>query len=217
MELLCTAQGSVLTDFVCQQVEPAPVPPPLKSPWAEVVRQHTKPKDGAVKETSPRAPAAAEPVKPAASQAKDRQGQRSKDLPSYARTGPSGPSQSQQRPAEASARAPARNAPQPAAPNAANGGRAPASVKPAQPKPVIAPPARPSTPAVSLDAMPVEPEGDAMSSSSTADKGTPRQHQEVSSASIDAQWASQQGSGCICLHLVPWRTAMLCVLHRHIL
>lgn len=190
------APDSVLTDFVCQQVEPAPVPPPLKSPWAEVVRQHAKPKDGAVKETSPRAPAAVEAAKPAANQTKDRQAQRSKDLPSYARSGPTGASQSQQRPAEASARAPARSAPQPAAPNAANGGRAPASVKPAQPKPVIAPPARPSTPAVSLDALPVEPEGDAMSSSSTADKGTPRQHQEVSSAPLNADWAIQPITDC---------------------
>ena len=172
------------------------MPPPLKSPWAEVVRQHAKPKDGAVKETSPKAPAALEGVQPAASQTKDRQAQRSKDLPSYARTGPTGASQYQQRPAEASARGPARNAPQPAAPNAAIGGRASASVKTAQPKPVTSPPVRPSTPAVSVDALPCEPESDAMSSSSTADKGTPRQHQEVSSTSINAIWVMQHITVC---------------------
>ena len=185
------------------QVEQAPVPPPLKSPWADIVRQHAKQSAGAAKVTSPRATADA--AKTAAHQAQDRQPSRARDLPSYARPAPGAVSHQLPRPAEPSAKASAREAPHAAtAPNAANGGRASASVKPAQAEAPPAPPSVPSVPPVAVEAATGAADTDETSTGSADDKGTPRQ-QEV----WLGNWSRPPSHAC-CLKIMMHIAAQSC-------
>jgi hypothetical protein len=166
------ASSDVVVCFLDNQVEPAPAPPPLKSPWADVVRQHAK-KEGAAGVTSPRAADAGKPAAPLERQAG--RGRDTPNLPSYARPA----SGSSTRP-EPSARPAPREAPHHQAPNAANGGRSLPSLKPAQPEAAPEPPSVPSVSPVAVEAATQSiPDADGTSTSSTDDKGTPRK--EVSS------------------------------------
>ena len=172
-----TPQAATLWCILDVQVEQSPVPPPLKSPWADIVRQHARQNAGAAKVTSPRATADA--AKTAVPQAQDRQPSRARDLPSYARPAPGPVSHPQPRSLEPSAKAPAREGPHAGtAPNAANGGRAPATMKPAQPEVPPAPSSAPSVPPVAVGPAAGAADTDGTSTGSTDDKGTPRQ-QEV--------------------------------------
>ena len=164
-----------------QIVDPAPIPPPLKSPWAEIVRQQPKPKDVVGKDSGIRPATVVENSKQSQ---EPRQAARSKEAPVHAKPS-STEAPSQQRPREGAGKTQAGNGSSTSAStnNAAkNGGRSPAHVKTVPP--IVPPiPALVSSAALApSEASSAEKRGEDACAPSTDEKCTPRK--EVSCVSL---------------------------------
>ncbi|BDA41797.1 probable La-related protein 1 at C-terminar half [Coccomyxa sp. Obi] len=164
-----------------KMVDPAPIPPPLKSPWAEIVRQQPKPKDVIGKDSGIKAASVGDSSRQASQNQEPRQAARSKETPNHAKLASAEAPTSQQRPADSSGKAQGRNGSSTSAStiNAANnGGRSPAHVKTVPPIVPPLPSPLPSSPSVPSEASAAEKKGEEAPAPSTDEKCTPRKEEQ---------------------------------------
>lgn len=132
---LCQFEDQVSSSCIVlvQVVEPAPIPPPLKSPWAQIVKQQPKTKENAGKDATMRAAASVDNSKAPAQSREQSQPQRSREAPVGAKAAAMDVHAAQQRQGGASHRAPEKSGLSASAESTTNaakvGRRNPANVK----------------------------------------------------------------------------------------
>ena len=169
--------------MLLQMVEAAPIPPPLKSPWAEIVRQQPKPKDIVGKDSGIRPATVVDNNKQAAQSQEPRQVARSKETPVHAQPPSAEAPGSQQRPGEGAGKTQARSGSSTSAStnNAAkNGGRSPTQVKTVPPIIPPIPSSVSSAASAPSEASSAEKRGEDACAPNTDENCTPRK--EVSCA-----------------------------------
>lgn len=158
-------------------VDSAPIPPPLKSAWAEIVRQQPKSKEVLGKESGIRSTAAVENSKQASQCQEPRQAPRSENTPSIAKVAVSEAPNVQRQSSEIAGRSSGRtgSGTSPSTNNAANnGGRSPAQVKAVPPILLPATSAAPSAASTANDTASVEKGVEDAQAQITDEKCTPR-------------------------------------------